>query len=489
MAYTFGDSFDCYATPADAIVSYWDSGLVGSVTLVSGRFTGGRAIQWIAGANLIKSSGANDTLHHVVVAFQQTAAISGANLGAYISFYDGATPQCSVVFRSDGAILLTAGGPTGTVLATYSGATTLQSQWFAYEIEVVVSNTVGGMRVRKNGSASNDYDSFISVGNLDTAATANNYANKIQVGQQATVALQLFDDLLWRSDASSVAWIGDVRCYTRMPASDAAVQFSRAPTSVSVPQSTAQTTTASKAANAGMMSAFTPTFSGTISTGTVSVLTGGTGNMKAAIYDATRTTVLATSNSVVNPTSGSNAITFGTPLTVVAGTVYYLAVDQDFSIVYNSTGLNQYSFTTTFASFPAASPATAASANGPVVTLNITLGANYATVSEAQQDGTTSYVYDGTVGHGDLYGIASIAGTPASVVAVTTRAFMQIPDSGPRGAAMQLKSGSTTVQAPALLTVGAWSWAWRTDVTDPATGSAWAPSAVNSAQIGPVITS
>ena len=47
------------------------------------------------------------------------------------------------------------------------------------------------------------------------------------MGMQASINAQHFDDLYWRSDASSVPWMGDIRCYTRMPASDAAVQFSR----------------------------------------------------------------------------------------------------------------------------------------------------------------------------------------------------------------------------------------------------------------------
>jgi hypothetical protein len=73
----------------------------------------------------------------------------------------------------------------------------------------------------------------------------------------AVVTSQQIDDILWRSDASSVPFVGDIRCYTRMPASDASVQFARSPSPAVVSQTAASSTNVSKAANCGMMSAFT----------------------------------------------------------------------------------------------------------------------------------------------------------------------------------------------------------------------------------------
>ena len=61
-------------------------------------------------------------VHHFVVAFDQQNAITSSLAGIYLELFDGATAQCSVVFRSDGAILLTSATPAGTVLATYTGA-------------------------------------------------------------------------------------------------------------------------------------------------------------------------------------------------------------------------------------------------------------------------------------------------------------------------------------------------------------------------------
>ena len=95
------------------------------------------------------------------------------------------------------------------------------------------------------------------------------------------------------------------------------------------------------------------------------------------------------------------------------------------------------------------------------------------------------------VGHTDFYGISSITtAAPPVTIAVTTRGFLQKSDAGGRSAAVQIKSGGTTVASPTVaLAPGGFQWAWRTDVTDPSTGVAWTAAAVNSPQIGPIIIS
>jgi hypothetical protein len=494
MAFNFGDGFDLYAAAADAIQGYWDSAAtVGSLTtLVAGRFAGSQA--WQLGnslsVSLTKTSGVNDAVHHIVCAFRQTATITGSNLGLYLGLFDGATAQCSIVFRSDGAILLTSGGPAGTVLATYTGAFPTINTWYAFEFEIVINNTTGAFNVRKNGNTSNDFAS----GSIDTQNSANAYANKLLVGLNTLVTGQPIDDLFWRSDASSVAWMGDIRCYTRMPASDASVQFSRTPT-VNTQTPVTASTTAAVANGTARYTAFTAAYDGTIGAATVSLGTGYTGNLKCSIFASSGTaptTVLGSATVVTNPASGSNALTFGTPVAVAKGTQYWIGFDSDtasgtWSVASGTTGLQS---TTAYASFPAASPTTSAAA-AVVCSLTISVGTNSSVVAEAQQDGTTSYVIDSTVSHADFYNVAGIGSTPAGTIAVTTRGFVQKSDTGPRSTAMQLKSGSTTVQStPAgSLSAGVWTWLYRTDVTDPNTGAAWTATAVNSAQIGPIIVS
>ena len=494
MAWSFGDGFDCYAAVQDAYNGYWDAGTASiSISIVAGRFSGSRALSWngVGTGALVKTSGVNDAVHHIVVAYQQIAAISGSTLGVYLQLFDGATSQCSIVFRSDGAILLTSGAPNGTVLDTYTGAVTANNTWYAFEFEIVINNTIGSWAVRKNGNTSNDR----ALGSLNTRPTSvNNYANKLQVHSQATVNSAI-DDLFWRCDASSVAWMGDIRCYTRMPASDASVQFSRTPTSNTQAPFVANNTTPLVSGRA-QYTPFTAAYDGTISAATVSFGTGYTGNLKCSIFASSGTaptTVLGSATVVVNPATGVNAITFGTPVAVSKGGQYWIGFASDTA---SGTWSTQNGSTagalsaTAYASFPVATPSVTTAVVPVICSVTITVSTNNSVVNEPQQDTTTSYVYDSTAGHADFYGISALSPTPATVVAVTTRGYMQKSDAGSRTAAVQLKSGGTTVAAPTLtLTTSGWLWAWRTDTTNPATSGTWTNTAVDAVTVGPVVIS
>jgi hypothetical protein len=327
---------------------------------------------------------------------------------------------------------------------------------------------------------------------LNTRPTStNNYANKLTIGMNTTIGAHTLDDLFWRSDASSVAWLGDVRCYTRMPASDATAVFSK------IPGSNAQTpvaanTTGAVAAGTARYTQFTAAYDGAIGSATVSLGTGYTGNLKCSIFaDASGApgAVLGSANVVTNPATGSNALTFATPVSVARATAYWIGFDSDTSSGTWSVaaGLTGRSSTTAYASFPVATPSITTAA-AIVCSLTITLGGNYAVVDQPQQDGVTSYVYDSTVGHADLYGIGSVAAPPATTFAVTTRGYMQKSDAGTRTAAARLKSGATTVASPTLtLTNTGWQWAWRMDLSDPNTGSSWTAAAVNGVQVGATV--
>ena len=324
MAWSFGDGFDCYATTADMASGYWTSaGSMSGTSFVAGRFAGSQALQFAASGNFLqKTGGANDAVHHIICAFRQTVAISGTTIGTYFTLVDGAANQCSVVFRSDGAILLVGGAAnSGTTLATYTGAFPVINTWYAFEIEVFISATAGYMNVRKNGNTSND---FASATNLNTrVGTSNAYANGLTFGMNIVVNAQQIDDLLWRSDASSVSFAGDLRCFTRMPASDAAVQFSRTP--ATLPQVLAAGAASSQAITAGTAryTPFTAAYDGTIGSLTVGFVSGYTGNLKCSIFasfGAVPTTVLGSANVLTNPATGVNTLTFATPVAVVKGT-------------------------------------------------------------------------------------------------------------------------------------------------------------------------
>src|SRR5213075_3142075 len=94
------------------------------------------------------------------------------------------------------------------------------------------------------------------------------------------------------------------------------------------------------------------------------------------------------------------------------------------------------------------------SMQGGTITLTPTVSADY--VNETLQDGTTSYVYDSTIGHADFYNIAPLAVTPATVIAVVTRGFVEKSDAGFRSGAVQLKSGGSTAAATTLNLATSW---------------------------------
>lgn len=346
MAFFFGDGFDCYSAITDA-ATYWDASLGGSATLAlstNGRFSGSRSVAmtstFSATPYLTKTSGQNDAVHHFSFGYIQTTALTGTSIGLTIFLYDGATAQCSLSFRTDGLLSFNLGAIAAQI-TTFAGVVPAANTWYQFEIEIVISNTAGSIAIRRNGNTVNDF----SQGGLNTRAGTNNYVNKIGLGSNwNSPGAHVMDDFLWRSDASSLAWLGDIRCYTRMPASDASVTWTR---------------------NAGTT--------------------------------------------------------------------------------------------------------------------------NFGQVSEAQQDGATTYNFSSTVGQSDLYGISSISATPGSIVAVTTRAYMQKSDAGTRVAAVQLQSGANNVQGSLTLNT-TWAWAWRNDLVDPATSAAWTATGVNNAQIGVTVT-
>jgi hypothetical protein len=487
MAWSFGDGFDLYTAAADLTQNYWDSGATSGTAFATGRFTGSRAYSSSAGTNLVKSSGVNDAVHHLVLAFNQNQAITGSSNGMYLTLYDGTTAQCSVVFRTDGAILLTSGISTGTTLAIYTGAFSVVNTWYHFEIEIVINNTTGSIKVRKNGNSVDDF----SLGSLNTRASANNYANKLQFGMQQSVT-HYGDDLFWRSDTSSVAWMGDIRCYTRMPASDASVAWSRTPSGAYLLFT--QTGPSNVVLNQTRYAPFTIGNNGSIGSVTVPFTTASTASFKCSIFSdnaGAPGTALGSATPISAPGIGTATFTFGTPVSVTAGTKYWVAVIGDASngaqgISSNTVGVTSTS--PTYAAFPANNPVVTTGATPVVFGINVTPAVNWPLVAEAQQDAATSYVYSSTAGNADFYGIATIPTNPTSVIAVTTRSYLQKSDAGTRTAAVQVKSGATTVASSTLtLTTSGWQWAWRMDTTDPNTGSAWTPSAVNSMQVGPVV--
>jgi hypothetical protein len=500
MAFFFGDGFDLYALPADATLNYWDPVSLNpaSSSLIAGRFPISRAWNFSNSSTLVKASNVNDAVHHFVVAYNQTFAPSGSSNGFYIQLFDGTTAQCSVVFRTDGSIQLVAGGPTsGTVLAQYVGAVNAANTWFAFEIEVVINNTTGSFAVRKNGNTTNDF----FLGSLNTRTSANNYANKLQLGSLVGSTLYI-DDFLWRSDAASVPWVGDIRCYTRMPVSDVAIQFSRTSTPITSLLWSPIGVGNSFAANSAYYFKFVSNYNGFLTAALFTLLGGGTGHVKAALFDSNAGggigNVLAISNEVTNPSASPLTCTFASPVRVTQGVPYWIGLNNDSgSIAFNVISVSSLTPTPAvivltnsfYTSWPTGNPGgVTVVTNVPGISVVYSPQANADCVSELQQDGTASYVAGAGNGQADLYAIGALNITPTLIVGVTTRGLFQKSDAGTRNATVQLKSGTTTVQGVSTPLPTTWGWLARNDLVDPATGLAWTAAGLNAATIGPVVT-
>jgi hypothetical protein len=504
MTYNFGDSFDLYKDPADAAPAYWDSGTTTSFSVSNaGRF-GGRALSPLAVNNsvlLVKSSGQNDAIHHIVVAWKFVATMGAANLVTGFTLSDGVTAQCSIVFSRDGSIVLTSGAMnSGTTLATYTGAYADNTNWYAYEFEIQIHNTVGSFKVRKNGATS---DSFAAT-NLNTRVSANNYANKLTIanGPQGVGGGGTFDDLYWRSHATSVAWMGDLRCYVRTPKSDIQAQFA--------PSGVKRATVAAvggqgPVANRAWYSNYIAPCDGLITGLAINILaTTYPGDLKGALFTdnvsnpGTPGTVLASATNIITPGANQGVYTFlfSPPISVVNQQLIWSGISANAGVApilfsgSNPAGqpIGYFSDTLPYASFPVSNPSTLSNNQSIGGSLLIT-PANSGCVLEAPHDALSTYVFDANVGDNDLYSVLPITAIPVVVIAATTRVCARKSDIGARTVTAQLKSGSTIVNSPALtLSNTAWGFAWRIDIVNPDNGLAWGPADIDALQLGPVVS-
>jgi hypothetical protein len=110
---------------------------------------------------------------------------------------------------------------------------------------------------------------------------------------------------------------------------------------------------------------------------------------------------------------------------------------------------------------------------------------NYSRVSEAHQDGDTSYVSTNTINNVDLYAIAALATTPNAIINVALKSMARMDDAGPHTYKQRLSSGGTTSDSSNLSLSTTYQWLWTNYSTDPHTSAAWTFAGINAALIGP----
>jgi hypothetical protein len=486
MACLFADSFDVYGSSSDMLSPLGPWSLPTLNLSGSTQFTTGQAAV-IAGTQFSIASFATSetTIYGTVRAF--VTGTSSASNYWYLSFTDTGTAQTTIRWNTDGSIGLYSGGPTGTLLQTYSAIFTA-NVWNSYQFKVVINNSTGSIEIRMNGAATN----VITKTGVNTrAGTSNSTANGIGISESGTSTCRI-DDLFVNNASGNAptSWPGDLRSLQQYPTTATSSALSVFPT-ISPIIPTVGNISTTLAANTAYYAPF-PGASGTLGNLTFGMNANFTGNIKFAIYDNSGTAgapgaIIATSNAVNNPTAGLNTATFASPPTLVNSATYYLACDQDGAAnALGATNLsNTYRSTTTYASFPPSSPTLTGPVNNvfPNTTLNIT-SSNAQGVGELLEDADATYVFSSSTGE-DKYAMSQI---PTSYNVVMVQPFMMYKrtDVGPRTLALSLTangSADTAVITDSSVGNMVYNYRFANLELDP-TGVAWTPTSVNGAILG-----
>jgi len=507
-AWFFGDSFEAY-TQASDLNGYWDSWdeyHVPYIFICDGRFPLSQALR-LGSGNLVKTSNSNDPIHHIslTIRYPQTY-LDDARINETIKLYDGSSIQCSLGFDGFGNIKVFSGDVDTTLIGTYAYAVGYVNKWYNFEVEVIIHNTNGSVIIRKNGNTVPDF----TLTNVNTrAGSSNNYANKVWLGLDYQNYNSDTDVFLWRSDPTSVPWVGDLRCYGRYPASDSSIAWTASGETIvfqPAPGSAGGVNYSNVVSNDRISYLpFIAPYTGALNSISLNIPSSSSATIQGVIHASSNSlpsgSPIATATSITSPVIGINTFTFSSPITVIQGTQYWFAFqassDTYISWAYDESGLFHYGryqplYSQNFSgiTFPATNPSDFTNENQFWMQLTLTpaSGINAPMVSNSVLLSST-YISTSSVGNYDFYNLSTISDTPSEIIGIVTRGFIAKSDSGSRVATVQLKSGSTVVQASEPALTMNWSWVWRADQVDPNTGLTWTAEAVDASEIGPILVS
>jgi len=503
MSWIVGDGFDYYGNVADLARSVWDtvpnSPSLGSVALTTkpARFSPGQYV-YGSGANYTwgtKTIGSNETTLYIAVAVYMEGAPLGAYAGVYFKFLDAGAAQCTIVLEATGNIVLKRGDQNGTVVATYTAAMP-QDLWQHFQFKVVIDPTAGTFTVRKNGAPT---DTFTATA-LNTRATANSYANSFAWGN-GSVSANYFriDDLLVYSGSGAApnTWVGDTRAICLPAVADSAVQFTATPGGTQAVASGSNVINQAFNANEiNFTNTITPTRGGLLSNITLSLQSGVTGNLQAAIYlgdggGGYPGTRMAVSTAVTNPGAGTVTFTFPAGTYLSPGNTYVWAILANVAFTAMSATATRWYKAQPYASgFPDPAGAISTDAATRFPYMVATLTGNCLMVSELLANGDTDYVLSATPTQQDLYDVADLVGVTAqAIIGVVSKIYVKKSDAGARTGQLQVVSGATTVTGVDTALSSTYSYLSRVDTTDPNTAAAWTLAGVAGIKVGAKVTS
>jgi hypothetical protein len=109
---------------------------------------------------------------------------------------------------------------------------------------------------------------------------------------------------------------------------------------------------------------------------------------------------------------------------------------------------------------------------------------NFSRVAEIPPDDDTSYVSGATPGDRDLYAMTPVGMTPLSIKGLQQTVLARKDNAGDRALSFVLKSGTEVAVGPATLLGTSYAFTETMHETDPATGAACTPAAVDAVQAG-----
>lgn len=418
---------------------------------------------------------------------------STLGFAAGVQFRDASTDQCGICINTAGTIAVRNGTfNSGTVLGT-SSVSVAANTTHMLEWDITFGNSAA-YQLWLDGVS-------ILSGTGDTTATANNTASAFRLVAGVGGAGFTVDDLYLydTSGGTTGPLLTGPRVDTRFPSADSAVQFSVGAgilgnSIARGPGSSGQHTDVSQI----RLQAFIPGAACTLTS--VSLLpysTSGSIQLRPVVYadsSGTPSTLLGSGSIVTAMTANTvKTMPLTSSISLTAGTRYWLGFMTDIQVINGlyrqSSTANDRIGTSTFASgAPGTAPSMSTAFESAIFGAVTISGNNWAAVSTNPPQGDLSYLYDGTVGHEDLYTFPAL-GVPASAViyAVAVKASVSKTDAGTKTVSVRLKSGATDSAGgggTALAPGTTYGWLTSLFLTDPATSAAWTLSALNAATSG-----
>ena len=96
----------------------------------------------------------------------------------------------------------------------------------------------------------------------------------------------------------------------------------------------------------------------------------------------------------------------------------------------------------------------------------------------------TSWVASATPGDRDLYAMAPLGMTPLAIKGLQQTALAPKDDAGDRALSLVLKSGAEIAVVPPTVLGSSYGFIHQIHETNPATGEAWTPAAIDAVQAG-----